>query len=781
MAKRLLEGIRVVDIAGEPLAMTGRMLADMGAEVVKLEPQGGDPLRRAVPLCKHSGQSFRFLAWNAGKTSIEYDPQNRGIDALLLGADVIIETPGFTGALELPDKSAPNAVWLKATPFGATGPRAAWRATDLGILAACGNLYATGFPDRPPNRCCEPTAYAHASAEAAFAILTGLATSRGQHIDLSMQEALMIASMGGAGQYPKTHRKGRRMGASMGNTREIWRCRNGFVSFGLRGGPARAHNFKILLEQLENEGLATPAWRERDWTTYNSFELEDTELRAIEQPLEQYFLRHTMSTLYDLAVATKLMLAPANTAEDILASPQLAAREMFTSSSHFEKVPARFVLIHEEADRSQALYPTAAAPLLNQGPLPVWRAKTAPPSDKQNTLPWAGLKLVEFGSGAAGPIACRYFVEQGATVVKVESRKHPDFLRVMAINSSHGLEGSTLFDALNVGKKSITLNLKHPEGKAIAKQLFHWADAVVENFAPKAMKSYGLDFSTMQKEKPDLLMLSTCLNGQTGPHRDYPGFGGQGAALSGFNYLTGWEDREPIGPYGTITDSLAPRFAASALAAALLHRTRTGLGLHLDISQVEAGIYSLSPWLLEHQANGASASRMGNHSPRAVPHGVFPCHGEDRWIAIVCWTEQQWQALAAEMNLEPYTYLGLSSRLRGRAEIERLLAEWSQSQGAEALAQRLQDIGVEAVPLVDFEDLLERDLQLRHRGHFVPLERSATGASVYERNGFRIREEHRPYHSPSPLLGEHTQEVLLEALKLDTDALNRLQESGAIE
>ena len=156
------------------------------------------------------------------------------------------------------------------------------------------------------------------------------------------------------------------------------------------------------------------------------------------------------------------------------------------------------------------------------------------------------------------------------------------------------MEGSTLFDALNVGKQSITINLRHPEGKEIARQLMHWADAVLENFAPKAMKSYGLDYEQMVREKPDLLMLSTCLNGQTGPHKDYPGFGGQGAALSGFNFLTGWPDREPIGPYGTITDSLAPRFAASALAAGLLYRRRTGRGLHLDVSQVEVGVYSLS-------------------------------------------------------------------------------------------------------------------------------------------------------------------------------------------
>src|SRR5205807_6448015 len=185
---------------------------------------------------------------------------------------------------------------------------------------------------------------------------------------------------------------------------------------------------------------------------------------------------------------------------------------------------------------------------------------------------WAGVNILEFGSGAAGPIATRYFAEHGATVLRVESKSRPDFLRVYALGPSnpHGLEGAPMFDGLNVGKRSVTLNLKHPEGVDIAKRIVgDWADAVVENFAPRAMRGFGLDYETLSAIKPELVMVSSCLQGQTGPHRDYPGFGGQGAALSGFNWLTGWPDREPLGPYGTITDSLAPPFVASALAAAL--------------------------------------------------------------------------------------------------------------------------------------------------------------------------------------------------------------------
>ena len=786
MSARLLEGVKVLDVAGEPLAMAGRMLSDLGAEVVRLEPPGGDPLRNAPPFAGDSGLSLRFLAWNVGKTSIEFSASDKRIDALILGADVIIETPGFPGALELPPSSAPQATWLKATPFGLKGPRSRWRASDLGLLAASGNLYATGYPDRAPLRCSEPAAYAHASSEAVFAILTALASGRPQVIDLSMQEATMIASMGSAGQFPKTGRKGLRQGAALGKTREIWPCKNGFVSFGLRGGPSRARNFEILTPLLQEKNLLTPAWANRDWRNFNAQALDDEELRAIEQPLADYFSRHTMAELYKLAVTSNLMLAPANSAAEILASAQLRARDMFITLDGMDSFPARFFLATDPKGKAVSQFQLQRAPELNQGPLPHWPMKKNDEHRISGTpthsdFAWAGVKLLEFGSGAAGPIASRYFSEHGATVIKVESRSHPDFLRVMAAGSPQGLEGSTLFDALNVGKKSITINLKHPAGKGIARQLIQWADAVLENFAPKAMKSYGLHYTELVREKPDLVMLSTCLNGQSGPHKDYPGFGGQGAALSGFNFLTGWPDREPIGPFGTITDSLAPRFAAASLAAGLLYRRRTGKGVHLDISQVETGVYSLSPWLLEHAINGRSSGRSGNRSKRAVPHGVFPCLGEDRWIAIACWNDTDWLNLATILGIDAHQYPALENRLAAEDAIEKIIGEITHHRTADDLAKQLQYAGIEAVPVADFEDLLLRDPQLKQRGHFVHLNRSETGESIYERNGFRLDAATSDYHHPSPLLGEHTQDILRHVLGLHADQIYALKESGAIE
>src|SRR5262249_20961320 len=230
-------------------------------------------------------------------------------------------------------------------------------------------------------------------------------------------------------------------------------------------------------------------------------------------------------------------------------------------------------------------------------------------------------RILDVGSGRPGPSACRYFVEQGATVRGVKSATRPDFLRVYALGpkNPHGLEGSDLFDALNVGKRDVTLNLKHPDAVAIVKRLVvEWADAVSENFAPRAMKGFGLDYESLAALRPDLVVTPACLNGQPGPYKVYPGFGSQGSALSGFPFLTGWPDLEPVGPHGTITDSLAPRYVATALAAGLLYRRRTGRGVYLDVSQVECAVWSLAPWIVDYARDGVIGQRTRHPSPFAV-------------------------------------------------------------------------------------------------------------------------------------------------------------------
>jgi crotonobetainyl-CoA:carnitine CoA-transferase CaiB-like acyl-CoA transferase len=332
-------------------------------------------------------------------------------------------------------------------------------------------------------------------------------------------------------------------------------------------------------------------------------------------------------------------------------------------------------------------------------------------------------------------------------VLRIESATRPDFLRAGNY--------ADMFDALNCGKRSVTLNLKHPEGHALAKRLVtEWADAVEENFAPRALRGLGLTYHDLVADRPDLVMVSACLNGQTGPHRDYPGFGGQGSALAGFNYLTGWPDREPIGPSGTITDSLAPRFVALALGAALLHHRATGEGSYVDVSQVECAVWSLADWLLDYHRDGIVRERAGNDNDSARLHGLYRCKGDDRWVAIVAWTDDELAAVRAIAGDD--------------------VDAWALVHTPLECATVLQDAGVEAVPVQDFADVAA-DPQFASRAHFV-----SVGDAHYERNGFRIDGVPSTYDRPGPQLGQDNEWVLGDVLGLSPSEQQRLHDEGAL-
>ncbi len=768
-----MAGVRVVDLAGEPAAMAGRILGDLGAGVVRIEPPGGDPLRAAEP--------HRFLAWSAGKASLVVDgPDDARLASLLSAADVVIDTPGFPSALTLDPERAPDAVWVSVTPFGRAGPRAQWRASDLGVMAASGNMYCTGDPDRAPVRCTERSAYAHTGPETAFAALTALASGVPHRVDVSMQEVVFVANMSTPARFPTDGFRGQRRGANIGRTREIWPCLDGFVSFGLRGGKARLASLETLTRLVLADGIDAPALAERDWSEFSHTTATDEELAAIEVPVADYFARHTMTELYEIACETNLMLAPANSPRELYASAQLAAREFFGPVGDIDRFPRAFVTIRSADGEAAPVGPRRVGSQTQS-----MTAKTTQRGEGRKGVPaWEGTKILEFGAGAAGPIATRFFAEHGATVLRVESPGRPDFLRVYALgpDNPHGLEGSIMFDGLNAGKLGVTLNLKHPDAVALARRLVvEWADAVSENFAPRAMRSFGLDYDSLVEHKPDLVMVSACLNGQSGPHRDYPGFGGQGAALSGFNWLTGWPDREPVGPHATITDSLAPRFVATALAAGLLYRRRTGRGVYLDVSQVEAAIYTLTPWLLDYERDAVIGMRMGNRdrSGRAVPHGAFPCAGDDRWIAIACWTDAEWRELAGLID-HAGEWRTLAERHDHEDEIEKLVAAWTGQWDARELSELLQNRGIEAVPVQDFGDLHD-DPQVAAREHFVPLTHPFLGDGLYERNGFRLSDAPSGYARPGPTLGQDNDYILGEVLGLSTAERERLAAEGVFD
>ena len=397
-----------------------------------------------------------------------------------------------------------------------------------------------------------------------------------------------------------------------------------------------------------------------------------------------------------------------------------------------------------------------------------------------------GVNMLELGAGAAGPVATRYFAEHGARVIRIESARAPDFLRIlwMTPESKHGLDGSPMFHLLNPDKESLAVNLREPAGIALVKRLaLEWADVVSENFAPGPMERWGLDAASLRHEKQALVCISACLFGQTGSQRSYPGFGGQGSAISGFNHLTGWPDREAIGPAHTITDSLAPRFVALAIAAALFERRRTGRGRSIDLSQIEAAVYCQSEVVARYCANDEIVTRQGNADDHACPHGVYPVAGDDRWIAIAVTSDAEWRALRKQLG-DPTWALDPSldtqaGRLAARDALDARLAEWTRAHEPYPLMDRLQAAGVPAGVVQTEPDLLA-DPQLAHRGHWVPTEHAHLGTLLVERAGFRLSDGPGGFSRPGPLLGEHTDAILSEILGVDAAEIASLRARGVL-
>jgi benzylsuccinate CoA-transferase BbsF subunit len=396
-----------------------------------------------------------------------------------------------------------------------------------------------------------------------------------------------------------------------------------------------------------------------------------------------------------------------------------------------------------------------------------------------------GVRVLELGAGAAGPVATRYLADHGATVVKVESATRPDFMRLVQYRKDdpRGLDAQPLYVLMNPNKRNVSIDLSRPGGVELVLRLVDWADVVAENFSPRAMAKWGLDWESLRRRKPDLVMVSSCLFGQTGPQREYPGFGGQGSALAGFNHLTGWPDRAAVGPHGTITDSLSPRYAACLLAAALLHRERTGQGQYLDVAQIETGVYSLSEMIVRYSARGEVMARQGNRSEEAAPHGIYPCRGEDRWIAIAVFSDVEWRLLRRLMGNPPFgqdpRFATTAGRLEHADELDRYVAGWTRGQDARELMERLQGAGIEAGVAQDVEEL-NSDPQLAHRGHFRELDHEHLGTVRFENYAIRLSDGPPELRTPGPHLGQHTREVLATCLGLSDAEIDGLAAAGVL-
>jgi len=393
-----------------------------------------------------------------------------------------------------------------------------------------------------------------------------------------------------------------------------------------------------------------------------------------------------------------------------------------------------------------------------------------------------GIRIVEFGWAVVGPLTTSWAGNYGAEVIKIETRTRPDVIRTMTPfkDDKVDMDNSLFFGRENASKYSMALDLKHPDGVKTARLLVAKSDVVLDSYTAGVMDKYGLGYDELRRLKPDIIMLSSCMYGQTGALRSMPGYGVPLTAISGITYLCGWPDRTPAGPYGSYTDYLVPRLNLLALVSALDHRRRTGKGVFIDAAQLESSVQFVAPALLDHVANGAVQNRTGNSSPRACPHGVYRCRGDDRWCAIAVRTETQWRGFCDAIGNPPWTkeprFAGFRERKANEGELNTLVETWTTQHSAKKVMFLMQEYGVPAGVLNTGKDL-QSDLQLAHDEYYARLEHPVMGVVGYPRHSIEFSKAVQGVRR-SPCLGEHTEFVCKEIIGLSDQEYEEYRERG---
>jgi crotonobetainyl-CoA:carnitine CoA-transferase CaiB-like acyl-CoA transferase len=824
----LLDGYRVLDLSDSRGLMAGRILADLGAEVVQVEPAEGSSARSAEPLAGETSYLWRALAANRRAIALDLvDEVGRDqLRALVERADVLIDSRAPAGlaraGLDWPDLEQLNdrLVFLSLTPFGRTGPKAGYADSDLVLWAAGGPLEPHREGDRPPVRPSIPQAYLLAAADGAAGVLLALiareTTGRGQLVDVSVQACLPSTTLGSALSHVlKDDREATDPGmefvrrvdrsgsgsASLSATRK-WEVLDGLVEFHIGMGPAAGNFSGNFFRWMLAEGEQVQKWVDLDWRLVadriESGEFTDEQVEEARGAIRHFLAGKTKAEVLEAAVRYKLLSVPIFTTKDLAASVQLAARDFYQEVGKGNQAarlpgqpskvsPAAFSIIR-------------SAPRLGQHTeevLAEWAAASVAPDRPSEggpaeTTPLAGLKVLDLTWVVAGPVMTRALADFGATVVRLESSKKVETARFMPpfIDGVVNPERSGLYQTWNVGKFGVTVNLQTEEGREIVRDLARWADVVLESFSPGTMDRWGLGYETLSKGRDDLIMVSTSLNGQSGPMAKLAGFGNLGAALSGFQEVVGWADRLPLGPYGPYTDFVGPRLGLATLLGCLLRRRRTGQGGYIDISQVESGVYFQAPELAEYFDNGRVAQRIGNRDRALVPHGVYRAADEEiggrrveRFVAIAVTDEDAWPGFAEWLGRGDLAADPALASAQGRRSIEdeldRAIEAATRARTAAQCERELQQLGVAAHLAASARDLAA-DEQLAHRGHLVTLAHPEFGEVVVEAPRYQLSATPGRVERAAPTMGQDNRRVFTEIAGYTEERIAELEQGGVL-
>ncbi len=832
----MLSPFRVLDLTDERGHLCGAILAQMGADVIAVEPPEGSSARRLAPFAgdvEGPERSLHHWAYNRGKRSVVLDLATDDGAATLrdlaAAADILIESagPGQMEALALGygtlSEINPELVYVSISPFGSDGPKADWAVSDLTLQASAVNMAMTGDSDRAPVRTggLFPQAFHNAASEAAGAALIALwerqtVSGLGQHVDMSAQQSMNQACQSYAlstplGATPPTRHAGGVLVEGL-HVQLMWPCKDGHASVTFLFGPGFRAFTQSLMDWVCEEGFCDEATRDKNWTEYAMMLLDGrepiSEYERLKQVLHDFFATKTKAELLDAAMSRRVLITPVWTADEVVNSHQLAARE------YWETVAQDL----DDGDRSGAevRYPGryarfSATPMQPLGPPPklgqhtdevlaeLAGADAAPVRARPRieatgadvstqtasiARPLENVKVLDFMWAMAGPAAARVLADYGADIIRVESETRLEVARsLQPFRDDIGdPEYSALYNNMNAGKRGICLDMSKPAALDVIWDLIDWADVIVESFSPKGMAGFGMSWEQVRERRPDVIMASSCLMGQTGPLAMLAGFGTMAAAISGFFYPVGWPDRAPCGPFGAYTDYTSPRWLVAAVMGALEHRRRTGEGQYIDMSQAESALHLLAPAVLDRTVNGRVAHRVGNRDRHIAPQGVYQTAASDQfpavvpddsWIAISCVDDEQWQSLAALMGRSDLGDLTLAERHERHDELDEIIAGWARGQDGVALMHRLQDVGV-AAHIVQNSPEYTVDPQVIHRGQQVEVPHAKQGTTIVDASRFALSRTPAQVTYGGPTLGEHTFDILTEVLGYDSDRIAEL-------
>ena len=762
----LLDGLRVLDLSTEiagPYAT--KLLADAGADVIKVEPPNGDPLRSwsasHTDLCGRDGALFQFL--NTSKRSVV-----GATDTLLEGADVVIESgqldEGAIAALK------DRLVVVSITPFGRTGGWAGRPATEFTLQALCGSTASRGTRDREPLHAGGRLGEWIAGAYSAVAALAAVYGGRGEHVDVSMLECMAI-TLGG---YNALH------ASLMG------------VADATKGFPGPFRTTEVPSIEPTSDGLV-------GLCTVTGQQLEDLlllighpELRGderfttamkrtkhageFEALLRAWTTARTTAEVIEEASTFRVPVAPVGTPESIGSFEQFVARGVYTTNpgGGFTQPRPPFRVA------GVAARPLTAAPALGADQRATWvdrpaaatRDATPPPG-----RPLDGIRVVDLTAFWAGPSASSMLAALGADVIKVESVQRPDGMRFSSTKQpgeTGWWEWSAVFQANNANKRGITLDLGSERGRSLLLDLIDTADVVVENFSPRVLDTFGVTWDVVRARNPRAVMARMPAFGLDGPWRDRTGFAQTMEQVSGMAWLTGFADRPPIIPRGAC-DPLAGMHAVFAILGALSERTRSGEGRFIEVTMVEAALNAAAELVIEHSAYGESLSRSGNRGPAASPQGLYACAGTEQWLALAVRTDAEWSALCAVLG-EP-DWVG---RRSDHDEVDQLIATAVAARDLADIVEQLVDAGVPAAPVLGPVAVLDLP-PLQARGFVEEIDGPAIGRHPVLGVPFRFASRPGPwFESPAPTLGQHNHEVLVGLLGLDEATIAELAAANVI-